>query len=77
MTTDSVIHESIFRFFALDFVFTQPGSKADILEGALKNAGRDVPMIVYPPYPGDGHQLFSTVGSYWNDVIAFLKRRLT
>jgi dienelactone hydrolase len=47
------------------------------LEGALKNAGRDARMIVYPPYPGDGHQLFSTVGSYWNDVVAFLKRRLT
>ena len=46
------------------------------LDRVLKSADKEVHMIIYPPYSGDGHQLFSTIGTYWNDVIAFLKRRL-
>ena len=46
------------------------------LDRVLKSADKEVHMIIYPPYPDDGHQLFSTIGTYWNDVIAFLKRRL-
>lgn len=43
---------------------------------ALKKAGKDTRLIVYPPFGGDGHLLFFSVGSYWPDVVEFLKRHL-
>jgi predicted esterase len=46
------------------------------LEAAFKNANLEANLIVYPTYPGDGHQLFSEIGTYWKDVIVFLKRHL-
>lgn len=46
------------------------------LERALKDAGKDVRLVVYPAFGGDGHQLFFSVGSYWKDVTAFLAQHL-
>lgn len=46
------------------------------LAHALAQAGKDVKLIVYPPYGSDGHTLFFSVGDYWYDVINFLKRHL-
>jgi dipeptidyl aminopeptidase/acylaminoacyl peptidase len=46
------------------------------LNRALKDAGKDVRLIVYPPYGDDGHMLFFTIEDYWDDVIAFLKRHV-
>jgi|TARA_B100001964_G_scaffold244105_1_gene324276 hypothetical protein len=43
---------------------------------ALKKAQKKVEFIVYPPYGGDGYQLFSSVSGYWKDVTAFLDRHL-
>ena len=62
------------------------GSKAtmgrSVLDGmieinaALKRAGKDVRLIVYPPYGNDGHAMFFKVGSYWKDVISFLNAKM-
>ncbi len=46
------------------------------LAGVLKEAGKDSRLIVYPPYGGDGHQMFGTIGSYWPDVVGFFRRNL-
>lgn len=46
------------------------------LEAALLAAGKDVKLIVYPPYGSDGHQMFFEVGDYWMDVQGFLKAEL-
>ncbi len=46
------------------------------LASALKEAGKDARLIIYPPYGGDGHQLFFAIGSYWPDVLAFFRRHL-
>ena len=43
---------------------------------ALRAAGKDVVYNVYPSYPGDGHQMFSQIGSYWHDVLDFLKKHM-
>lgn len=49
---------------------------SEYLVAALKQAGRDVTYIVYPPYRSDGHRMFFEVGAYWNDVVGFLKQHL-
>jgi hypothetical protein len=46
------------------------------LAQALRAADKDVRLIVYPPYRDDGHTLFFTVGRYWRDVVAFLRKHL-
>jgi dienelactone hydrolase len=47
------------------------------VEAALKSAGKQVELIIYPPYGNDGHELFFAVrDSYWNDVLAFLSKEL-
>jgi len=46
------------------------------LNNALEFAGREVKMIVYPPYKDDGHQMFFEIGDYWDDVVAFLNENL-
>jgi dienelactone hydrolase len=43
---------------------------------ALQDAGKDVMLIVYPPFGTDGHELFYEVGDYWPDVVAFLHGHL-
>lgn len=43
---------------------------------ALAAEGKQVMLIVYPPYGSDGHRMFFKVGSYWEDVLTFLRRRL-
>ncbi len=44
---------------------------------ALKNAGKQPRLIVYPPYEHDGHRLFFEVRpTYWHDVEKFLKSHL-
>jgi dienelactone hydrolase len=46
------------------------------IDRALKAAGRESTLIVYPPYGDDGHTMFFEVGSYWADVEKFLNDRL-
>lgn len=46
------------------------------LSRALEEAGKDVKLIVYPPYGSDGHTFFFSVGDYWPDIINFLKKHL-
>jgi dienelactone hydrolase len=43
---------------------------------ALADAGKDVTLIVYPPYGDDGHTLFFSVGAYMSDVLVFLSGHL-
>lgn len=47
-----------------------------VLFRALKEAKKNSKLIIYPPYSNDGHTLFFSVGSYWTDVIAFLRAHL-
>jgi dipeptidyl aminopeptidase/acylaminoacyl peptidase len=46
------------------------------LSHALEAAGKDVKLIIYPPYGSDGHTLFFSVGKYWPDIVEFLKEHL-
>jgi dienelactone hydrolase len=47
------------------------------VEAALTTAGKDVRLVVYPPYGDDGHDLFSEVRDpYWPDLLAFLASHL-
>ncbi|HJP26593.1 MAG TPA: dienelactone hydrolase family protein [Arenicellales bacterium] len=46
------------------------------MSAALTKAGNTPQMMVYPPYPGDGHEMFFEIGAYWTDVVAFLKKHL-
>ncbi len=46
------------------------------IEGALQSAGKEVRLILYPPFGSDGHRLFFEVGAYWKDVLAFLAKHL-
>lgn len=46
------------------------------MSAALTRAGNPPQLIVYPPYAGDGHDMFFEVGAYWKDVVEFLKKRL-
>jgi dienelactone hydrolase len=43
---------------------------------ALEAAGKDVRLIVYPPFGGDGHTLFFELGAYWPDAVKFLRSHL-
>jgi len=43
---------------------------------ALAEAGNIPTLIVYPPYRGDGHEMFFEIGAYWTDVVEFLKKHL-
>ena len=43
---------------------------------ALEEAGNTPKLIVYPPYRGDGHEMFFEIGAYWTDVVQFLKKHL-
>ena len=49
---------------------------AQEMEAALKAAGKDVRLIIYPPYEPHGHMMFFELGEYWKDVIAFLAMHL-
>ncbi len=42
----------------------------------LTEAGNTSKLIVYPPYRGDGHEMFFEIGAYWKDVVEFLKEHL-
>jgi len=47
------------------------------VEAALVAAGKDVHLVVYPPYQRDGHALFFEVQDpYWSDLLAFLDTHL-
>lgn len=46
------------------------------MSAALTEAGNTPKLIVYPPYRGDGHEMFFEIGAYWTDVVVFLKRHL-
>lgn len=43
---------------------------------ALERAGKEVNLILYPPFGSDGHEMFFELGDYWKDVLKFLKQRL-
>jgi len=46
-------------------------------ESVLRAVGKEVDLIVYPPFEDDGHRLFFEVrDSYWADLLAFLARHL-
>jgi dienelactone hydrolase len=51
-------------------------ASSDDLVAKLKQAGRDVTYIVYPPHRPDGHLMFFEIGAYWTDVVEFLKKHL-
>ncbi len=46
------------------------------LTQALKEAGKDVKLIIYPPYGSDGHTLFFSMGDYWSDIVKFFNEYL-
>lgn len=47
------------------------------VESALRTAGKEVTMIVYPPFASSGHDLFQEVRQpYWNNILAFLEPSL-
>ena len=47
------------------------------VEDALRAAGKDVDLTIYPPYGDDGHKLFFLVQEpYWSDLIAFFGEAL-
>ena len=46
------------------------------MSAALAEAGNTPKLIVYPPYRGDGHEMFFEIGAYWTDVVEFLKKHL-
>ena len=46
------------------------------LYNVLKEAEKDVELIIYPPHGNDGHSLFFSVGNYWEDIAGFLKQHL-
>jgi dienelactone hydrolase len=47
------------------------------VEEALRDAGKEVDLTIYPPYGADGHALFFEVrDSYFDDVLAFFDEHL-
>jgi carboxymethylenebutenolidase len=46
------------------------------MSAALTEAGNTPKLIVYPSYGGDGHEMFFEIGTYWKDVVEFLKLHL-
>lgn len=46
------------------------------MSAALTEAGNTPKLIVYPPYRGDGHEMFFEIGAYWTDVVEFLEKQL-
>jgi dienelactone hydrolase len=46
------------------------------MSAALTEAGNVPKLIVYPSYRGDGHEMFFEIGTYWKDVVEFLKKHL-
>ncbi|MFQ6114224.1 MAG: alpha/beta hydrolase family protein [bacterium] len=47
-----------------------------MVKDALQSAGKQVRLIVYPPYQYNGHLMFFEVGDYWKDVQKFLQKHL-
>jgi dienelactone hydrolase len=46
------------------------------LEEALKAAGKEVTLIIYPAFEPHGHEMFFSIGDYMTDVENFLARHL-
>ncbi len=47
------------------------------VESALRGAGKEVEMTVYPPFGDDGHRFFFEVREpYWSDAVAFFTEHL-
>ncbi len=43
-----------------------------MVERTLRDVGKDVGLIIYPPYADDGHTLFFKVREpWWSDVARF------
>ena len=51
--------------------FTESTAK---LANELKANGKTYSYIVLPKYKDDGHKVFWEMGSYWDDIIGFLKK---
>ena len=49
---------------------------SEMVTSALQEAGKDVRLIIYPPYKGNGHELFYKVRDYWTDVKGFFRKHL-
>lgn len=49
---------------------------ANEMEEGLRNAGKDVQLVVYPPFNPHGHVMFFEIGEYWEDVIHFTNSNL-
>ncbi|MFQ6088267.1 MAG: dienelactone hydrolase family protein [Candidatus Methanofastidiosia archaeon] len=47
---------------------------AEKMKDTFKAAGKNVQLIIYPPYKDNGHLMFFEVGDYWKDVVEFLQR---
>ncbi|MFQ5923176.1 MAG: dienelactone hydrolase family protein, partial [Anaerolineales bacterium] len=43
---------------------------------ALEAEGKQVALIMYPPYGDDGHYMFFEIGDYWSDVQLFLSENI-
>ena len=50
---------------------------AQTVHGALESQGESSRLILYPSYGNDGHRMFFEVGSYWSDIVDFLKENLS
>lgn len=46
------------------------------IERQMRLAGKDVKLIVYPPFGEDGHLMFFEVNYYWRDIVKFLNEHL-
>ena len=46
------------------------------LEESFLSYGKEVELIIYPPYGDDGHYMFFEIGDYWEDVLEFLESSL-
>ncbi len=46
------------------------------LKESLEYYGKDVQLIIYPPFEESGHLMFSHIDLYWQDVKAFLREKL-
>ena len=50
---------------------------SEMVERALREAGKDVELTIYPPHPDGGHALFFEVREpWWSDVSRFFKQAL-
>ena len=47
-----------------------------MVRDALGSAGKQVELILFPPFDNDGHLMFFEIGEYWSDVHQFFAEYL-